>query len=254
MRRPMVVGNWKMYTSATDANILATTVRNYAVHIDGVEIVLCPPSIWLTEVAMIVGRGGKIQVGAQNAYFETEGPYTGEISPMMIRDVARYVIIGHSERRQYFGETDLDVNEKVQAALKAGLSPIVCVGEKKKTVRGTDEAMTQLEKALEHIQKKYYSQIIVAYEPIWAIGTGENADPEYVAKVATGLRAIIGSESAILYGGSVKSGNVKPYSQRPEIDGLLVGGASLRASEFIKICSIWSQGKTFKKDVNVEGK
>jgi len=246
MRRPMVIGNWKMYTEVADAHVLATSIRNYASNIKGIEIVLCPPIIWLSEILSIVGKGGKIELGAQNMFHEKEGPYTGEISPMMIKNLAKYVIIGHSERREYFGETNLDVNEKVIAALRAGLYPIICVGEKKKSVRYPTSAVNQLKEALAHVPKKYYKDIIIAYEPVWAIGTGENADPEYAAKVIAQLRQLVLRESPILYGGSVNSKNAAGFAERPEIDGLLVGGASLRASEFVKICSTWAEKKSFK--------
>jgi len=249
MRRAMVVGNWKMYTDAADASILATTIRNYVAQIEGVEVVLCPPVIWLAEVAGIVGKG-KVQIGAQNIFYEGEGPFTGEVSPIMVRDLAKYAIVGHSERREHFGETDLEVNEKVIAALKAGLSPIVCVGEKKKSSRFPDEAVEQLREALKHVPKKNYKDIVVAYEPIWAISTTKNseheADPLYVAKVISALREIVLRDSPILYGGSVNSKNAPDYAARPEIDGVLVGSASLRASEFVKICSEWATGKGFK--------
>lgn len=246
MRRPMVVANWKMYTNAGDAAILATTVRNNVAGISKTEVVLCPPTIWLTEVSSIIGKGGKVRLGAQNIFYESEGAFTGEISPLMVRDVADYVIIGHSERREHFGETDLEVNEKVIAALRAGLSPIICVGEKSKSTGYPETPVDQLREALSHVPKKYYKQIVVAYEPIWAIGTGENADPAYVAKVVSVLRELVLRDSPILYGGSVNSKNAKEYGLRPEIDGLLVGGASLRAAEFVKICGIWSECKSFK--------
>lgn len=246
MRRPMVVANWKMYTNASDAAILAITIRNNVAGINNVEVVLCPPTIWLTEVSSIIGKGGKVHLGAQNIFYESEGAYTGEISPMMVKDVADYVIVGHSERREHFDETDLEVNEKVIAALRAGLSPIICVGEKKKSEKYPHEPINQLKEALMHVPKKYYKQIVVAYEPIWAIGTGKNADPEYVVKVIAALRELVLRDSPILYGGSVNSKNTEEYGKRPGIDGLLVGGASLRASEFIKICGIWSESKSFK--------
>ena len=250
MRRSMIVANWKMYTDLADASILATTVRNYAASIAGIEIVLCPPAIWLTELREIVGHGGKIQLGAQNIFYEAEGAYTGEISPLMVKDVADYVIVGHSERREHFGEMDLEVNEKVIAALRAGLSPIICVGEKKKSSQYPTQPVEQLKEALEHVPKKYYKQIVVAYEPIWAIITKENrnrnADVEHVVKVTAALRELVLRDSPILYGGSVNSSNAKEYATRPEIDGALVGAASLRAADFIKVCSIWAECKSFK--------
>jgi len=242
----MVVGNWKMYTQASDAAILATTIRNYVANIHGIEVVLCPPAVWLSEILSIVGKRGKIELGAQNMFYEPEGAYTGEISPLMVKDLAKYVIVGHSERREYFGETNLEVNEKVIAALKAGLSPIICVGEKKKSVKYPSSVVKQLTEALAHVPKKNYKDIVVAYEPIWAIGTGENADPEYAARVITVIREIVLRDCPILYGGSVNSKNAAGFAKRPEIDGLLVGGASLRGAEFVKICSTWADSKSLK--------
>lgn len=252
MRRPLIVGNWKMYTRAADAQVLATMVRNGIANIDLIEVVMCPPVIWLSEAASIIGNSPKISLGAQNMFYEDEGAYTGEISPLMIRDLAKYVIVGHSERREHFGETDFDVNEKVLAALKAGLSPIVCVGEKKKATTHPKEALNQLKEALMHVPKASYKDIIVAYEPVWAIGTGHNADAEYAAKVISQLREIVLRDSPILYGGSVNSKNASEFGARPEIDGLLIGGASLRAAEFVNICRVWADKKNFKNDVVIK--
>lgn len=251
MRRPMVVGNWKMYTDISDAHILSTTIRNYVANFEGIEVVLCPPVIWLSEVAGIVGKGGKVKLGVQNIFYEPEGPYTGEISPLMVKNLAKYAIVGHSERREYFGETDRDVNEKVIAALRAGLYPIICVGEKKKSTKFPDMPVKQLKEALLHVPRKFYKQIVVSYEPVWAIGTGESADPVYAAKVISQLRELVLRESPILYGGSVNSKTVSGFAERPEIDGLLVGGASIRATEFIKICETWSHKKNFKGEAKV---
>ncbi len=245
MPRPVVIANWKMHTNAADAHILAMTVRNAVCSMEGVDIVLCPPMIWLSEVASVLGKG-RISLGAQNMFYEPEGAYTGEVSPSMIKDLASHVIIGHSERREHFGETDFDVNEKVIAALKTGLIPIICVGERKKSLKYPEEPVNQLKQSLLHVPVKYLKNIIVAYEPVWAIGTGLEAPPEYAAKVITELRAIVRTETPILYGGSVNSKNTANFVARPEIDGLLVGGASLRSAEFIKICQIWQQGKSFK--------
>lgn len=248
MKRPIIVGNWKMFTKSADANILATTVRNNVTDLDGIEIILCPPAIWLSEVASIVGKGNRVKVGAQNMFHETEGAYTGEISPSMVKDVASYVIVGHSERREYFGESDMDVNEKVLAALKIGLTPIICVGERRKKGE-ISEPVRELKEALTHVPAKNYKDVVVAYEPVWAIGTGDDAGPEYVAKVTTKLREIVHADTPILYGGSVNSKNIEGYAKRPEIDGVLVGGASLRAAEFVKICRAWSLSKSFKNDL-----
>ncbi|MEK9155784.1 MAG: triose-phosphate isomerase [Patescibacteria group bacterium] len=244
MRRPIVVGNWKMYTRAADATILATTLRDNLARLPEAEIVLCPPAVWISEVLAVVGRG-RIELGAQNMYFEVEGAFTGEISPLMIRDVAKYVIIGHSERREHFGETDEIVNEKTIAALEAGLVPIVCVGERKKK-NNPAEPVAELKAALEEIPKKRLTDIVVAYEPVWAIGTGDNAAPEYVARVINQLREVGLAETPVLYGGSVNSKNIAAYAARPEIDGVLVGGASIRSSEFVKICETWARVKHFR--------
>jgi len=239
----LIVGNWKMYaTSIADANILATSIRNYVSHFENTDIVLCPPAMWLIEIRNIIRKGSKISLGAQNVFYEKDGAYTGEISPLMLKDIADYVIVGHSERREYFGETNLDVNEKVIAVLKAGLKPIICVGEKKKN-NSASQPYKELKEALEGVPKKYLKDIVVAYEPVWAIGTGENADPEYVARVLTKLRELESRNTMMLYGGSVKSKNIKGYAKRPEINGVLVGGASVRVSEFEKICRSFEEEK-----------
>lgn len=232
-------------TSVADAHVLATSIRNHVADVRDVEIILAPPTIWLSEIAQIIGRSEKTQLAAQNIFYESDGAYTGETSPLMIKEIAGYVIVGHSERREYFGETDLEINEKVIAALKAGLIPIICVGEKTKGST-IGQPLKELQEALDHIPKKHFKDIIIAYEPIWAIGTGENADPVYVAKVATKLREVVNIHTPILYGGSVNSGNVGSYADRPEIDGVLVGGASVRAAEFVKICKIWSEAKSLR--------
>jgi len=246
MKRSIIVANWKMYISSiADAHILATTVRNNVVSMDKTEVIFCPPSIWLTEVKQIIGKSTKISLGGQNIFYEPDGAYTGEISPLMLKEIAEYVIIGHSERREHFGETNFDVNEKVLASLRAGIKPIVCVGERKKS-GNLVQPIRELHEALNHVPKKYYQDIIVAYEPIWAISNGikgDNASPDYVARVANKLREIVHTDTPILYGGSVNSKNAKGYAERPEIDGVLVGGASVRAAEFIKICQIFNESR-----------
>lgn len=244
MKRSLIVSNWKMNTNASDAHILATEIRNGLDKVSGVEIVMCPPFLWLSEVKQIVGNK-KISLGAQNMFYQPEGAYTGEISPLMLKDLVDYVIVGHSERREYFGETDHDVNEKVISALRADLTPVVCVGER----NGKDriaEPIKELREAIVGLPKKYLKEIVVAYEPVWAIGTGENADPEYVSKVANKLREYVHADTPILYGGSVKSSNIEGYAKRPEIDGVLIGGASLRSSEFVKICKEWAGARSLK--------
>jgi len=251
MKRSIIVGNWKMYlTSLADAHVLTTTIRNNIEKLANIEVVLCPPFLWLTEMAGIIGHGdGAIKLGGQDVFYEQTGAYTGEVSPLMLKEAAHYVIIGHSERREYFGETDMDINEKVISALRAGLTPIICVGEKKRSLNAS-EPYHQLKEALMHVPKIHYKDIVIAYEPIWAISdgkSGNNAEPEYVARVITRLRELVHFDTPILYGGSVKPSNVEKYAKRPEIDGVLVGGASIRATEFIKICKLWYQRKGFKK-------
>ena len=255
MRRPMVVANWKMYTRASDAYILATTIRNMLADVDGIETVICPPFVWLSEISEILKRDGKVNVGAQNMFYENEGPYTGEISPQMIGDIAKYVIVGHSERREYFHEHDLEINEKVLAALKHGLSPIVCVGERKKN-DSPDLAAEQLREALTHVPKNRYKDIVVCYEPNWAISKGransEAAPVDRALRVIAKIREIVLRDSPILYGGSIDIDSVLDFAKRPEIDGVLVGSASLRASIFVEICKIWADAKNFKNDVNLK--
>jgi triosephosphate isomerase len=246
MKSSLIVGNWKMYvTSIADAHILATSIRNGVADIPRIEAVICPPALWLSEIAGIVRKGAKTKIGIQNVSYEKEGAFTGEISPLMAKEMAEYAIIGHSERRAYFGETDVDVNEKVLAALKVGLTPIICVGEKKKEATPT-EPFKQLEEALKNVPKNALKNIVVAYEPIWAIGTSLNADAEYVAKVVTKLRELVHADTAILYGGSVKLDNALRYAQKREIGGLLIGGTSVKANDFIKICKIWSIARDIK--------
>jgi len=246
MKRSIIIGNWKMYaTSIADASVLSTSIRNHVADIKDVEIILAPPVIWLPEIAQILKRSQKTRLAAQNMFYEPDGAYTGEISPLMVKEVADYVIVGHSERREHFGETDMEINEKVLAALKAELSPIICVGEKERgSVIG--QPLNELQEAIAGIPKKHHKDIIVAYEPIWAIGTGDNADPAYVAKVTTKLREVVSEHTPILYGGSVTSSNITEYANRPEIDGVLVGGASVRAAEFVKICKIWAEAKSLR--------
>lgn len=251
MRRPMVVANWKMYTRPSDAYILATTMRNMIAQIEGVEVVVCPPLVYLSEISDILKRDGKVNVGAQNMFYEPEGPYTGEVSPLMIRDMAKYVIVGHSERRSHFAETDTIVNEKVAAALKYGLCPIICVGEHTKN-ESIKFITNQLEEALYDIPKKQYENIVIAYEPVWAIGTGTAASLDHAVKIITALREIVGLKTTILYGGSVDDKEALKFSKHHQIDGLLVGTASLRASVFINIVKTWAEAKSFKGSVNIE--
>ncbi len=243
MRVPMIAGNWKMNTTVSEAVALVKEMRQELDVIDNVDKVICPPFISLAAVKEIV-KGSSIKLGAQNLYFEEKGAYTGEISPVMIAELCEFVIIGHSERRQYFNETGELVNKKVKAALKAGLKPILCIGERleeNEAGRTRDVVTEQLRSSLAGIDIP--DGLIIAYEPVWAIGTGRaatgkqadetigfirhNISELYDDKVAQDLR--------ILYGGSVTADNTAEFMQQPEIDGALVGGASLKADQFLSI-------------------
>ena len=243
MRSPFVAGNWKMNTTATEAEQLVFEMLEKLDRIEGVEKVLCPPFVSLVAVNMML-RGSSIKLGAQNMYFETEGAYTGEISPPMLRELCEFVILGHSERRWYFGETDEIVNKKVKAALSNKLKPILCVGERleENEAGKTEEVINrQVTAALNGIEP--VSNLVIAYEPVWAIGTGKAASGEQAAATIQFIRDVlaklwnksIAQDLRILYGGSVTSANIAEFISHPEIDGALVGGASLKAEEFVSI-------------------
>ncbi|MGB6872586.1 MAG: triose-phosphate isomerase [Dehalococcoidia bacterium] len=243
MRSPFVAGNWKMNTTATEAEQLVFEMLEKLDRIEGVEKVLCPPFVSLVAVNMML-RGSSIKLGAQNMYFETEGAYTGEISPPMLRELCEFVILGHSERRWYFGETDEIVNKKVKAALANKLKPILCVGERlaENEADKTEEVVNrQVTAALNGIEP--VSNLVIAYEPVWAIGTGKAASGKQAAATIQFIRDVlaklwnksIAQDLRILYGGSVTSANIAEFISHPEIDGALVGGASLKAEEFVSI-------------------
>jgi triosephosphate isomerase len=243
MRRAIIAGNWKMNTTIAEAAELVRAMKDRLNSITGVDRVLCPPFVSLTTVRDLI-KGTSIKLGAQNMYFERSGAYTGEVSPLMLAGLCEYVILGHSERRGFFGETDQIVNKKVKAALAANLTPIVCVGESlKENEAGETIAVVtrQVKIAFEGIDNP--KGTVIAYEPIWAIGTG---------KAATGVQAnatikvirdtvsrLYGDQIAksirIQYGGSVNSANIAEFISQPEIDGALVGGASLKAADFLSI-------------------
>jgi len=243
MRVPMIAGNWKMNTTVSEAIELVSEMRRKLDEIDDVEKVICPPFISLAVVKELI-RGSSIRLGAQNLYFEEKGAYTGEISPLMLADLCEFVIIGHSERRQYFNETGEIVNKKLRAALKIGLKPILCIGEKleENEAGRTEEVVTeQLESALAGIGS--LGGLIIAYEPVWAIGTGKAATGRQVNETIGLIRhnvaqlydKEVAQQMRILYGGSVTADNIAEFVQQSEIDGALVGGASLKASEFLSI-------------------
>jgi len=256
MRTPLCVGNWKMHGTLAEARALAAAVRDGLKRPRGVEVVLCPPFTALAAVAEILGAG-PLRLGAQNCHWEASGAHTGEVSPVMLADVGcRYVLVGHSERRREMGETDQQVNLKVQAALAHGLTPILCVGETADE-RRQGLTFTTVEGQLRAgLAADAVARIVLAYEPVWAIGTGVNATPAQAAEVHGYLRGLLselGSKETagsirILYGGSVKADNADSLAAEPEIDGVLVGGASLNAQGFIAIAK-----KTARSGAAVRG-
>ena len=246
MRKPVVAGNWKMYKTVAEARHLVSELVPGLQAVPSVEKVICPPFTALLAVAALL-EGTDIGLGAQNIYWEASGAFTGEISPQMVAELCQYVILGHSERRGYFGETDETVNKKIQAALAHGLTPIVCVGEtleENEADQTADVVSRQIRNGLADLGLSDGSALMIAYEPIWAIGTGRAATAEGANAVMGGvvrpaLAELFGeafSQSVrILYGGSVKANNAAEFFAQPDIDGALVGGASLKASEFIQI-------------------
>ena len=246
MRTPVIAGNWKMFKTVAEATALVREMRRELDEIKGVEKVLCPPFTTLSAVADLVQKTG-IKVGAQDMYWEDQGAFTGEVSPLMVKELCQYVIIGHSERRQYFGETDERVNRKVKAALKHGLIPIICVGENlAQNEAGQTEVFvsSQVRAALRDLTVEQVRGLVIAYEPIWAIGTGKPATGaganRVIGLVVRGtVSDLFGEDTAqtvrIQYGGSVSPDNTAEFMNQPEIDGALVGGASLVGAKFLAI-------------------
>ncbi len=246
MRKPFVAGNWKMFKTVADARHLVSELVPGLQAIESIDKVLCPPFTALLAVKALL-EGTAIGLGAQNMHWEESGAYTGEIAPPMVAELCQYVIIGHSERRAYFGETDQTVNRKVQAALAHGLTPIMCVGEtleENEAGRTEEVVSTQIKNGLTRLDLSDEDAIVIAYEPVWAIGTGKAATAEGANQVIAGvvrmaLADAFGEQFAqqvrILYGGSVKANNAAEFFEQPDIDGALVGGASLKASEFVGI-------------------
>ncbi len=243
MRKPLISGNWKMNTGLEEAENLVRAMLTELDSISGVEKVLCPPFISLATVKGLI-EGTSIKLGAQNMYFEDKGAYTGEISPLMLTDLCDFVILGHSERRQYFAETDELINKKVKKALESGLKPILCVGESLEDNEAgrTEQKITrQVNADLAGISPTI--QLAIAYEPIWAIGTGKAATSKQANATISLIRSILANiwdkETAkavrILYGGSVTGSNIAEFIAESDIDGALVGGASLKADEFVSI-------------------
>ncbi len=244
----MMAGNWKMHQNAAEAVDLVRAIGN---HLDGsarVEVVVCPPFTALKSVGTSIEYDKyDIKLGAQNMYWEEAGAFTGEVSPLMLNQLdVEYVIIGHSERRQFFGETDETVNRRIKAALDHDLKPIFCVGEnleEREAGRTTQVVSSQIKGGLAGVEGDFSNRMVIAYEPIWAIGTGRVAEPEDANEVIRHIRAVVGSTNGpetaqgvrILYGGSVKPDNVQALMEEPEIDGALVGGASLQGDDFLQL-------------------
>jgi triosephosphate isomerase len=251
MRVPMIAGNWKMNTTVSEAVKLVGEMRPLLDPIGNVEKVVCPPFVSLTAVREIL-KGSSVKLGAQNMHFEDKGAFTGEISPLMLTGLCEYVILGHSERRQYFGETNEIINKKVRAALKAGLKPILCVGESLAQYEaGKTEAVVtdHVTGSLKDIPAS--NNLVIAYEPVWAIGTGKAATSEQANKIIGIVRKIVvklygdafAQNLRILYGGSVTADNITELMKQPEIDGGLVGGASLKVDVFSSIVKQTAQVK-----------
>jgi triosephosphate isomerase (TIM) len=246
MRTPLIVGNWKMFTIPSEAAELAEDLARRLEGVQGIDVVLAPPFTSLASVGPRI-RGRGIELAAQDLHWEDRGAYTGEISHGMLEALnCRYVIVGHSERRRFFGETDHQISMKVRAALRGGLRPILCVGEEEKERNAglLNQVITrQVGRGLEDIPSGAAVHLAVAYEPVWAIGTGKAATPEDAAEahgvIRSQLEGALGLEASrsvrVLYGGSVSGENTPAFAARKEVDGVLVGGASLKAAEFASI-------------------
>lgn len=251
MRRPMMAGNWKMNKTIAEAVELAQSIQEQIEAYDNVDRVICPPFVCLPAVNAVLA-GSSLAVGAQNVHWADSGAYTGEISAPMLTELVSYVIIGHSERRQYFAETDETVNQRVRAALAHDLRPIICVGESlEQNEAGETNSVVerQVRAALEGIDATQLRNIVVAYEPIWAIGTGKAATPEQANATCAVVRSVLsdlyGDEAAqgvqILYGGSTNDGNIAEIMQGSDIDGALIGGASLKVDSYSEMVRITSE-------------
>lgn len=246
MRKNVIAGNWKMNKVLSEANEFVDEVIGKVPNSDNVEAIVCAPFVYLPSLVE-KAKGTNLKVAAQNMHFEENGAYTGEVSPVMLKDLGvTHVVLGHSERREYFAETDETVNQKTVAAFKHGLTPIVCVGETLEQ-REANETMSlvedQVEKAIAGLSNEQVAETIIAYEPIWAIGTGKTASSEEANEVCKHIRnvvsAVTSAETAdkvvIQYGGSVKPANIEELLAQSDIDGALVGGASLEAESFLQL-------------------
>lgn len=246
MRKKVIAGNWKMHNDLKESVALVSELKNNVEQSENVDVIVCPPYTSLETVNALV-KDSDIKLGAQNMYFEEKGAFTGEISPSMLKSVGcEYVILGHSERRTIFGESNQTINKKIKTALNAGLKPIFCIGETLEEREGgiTKEVVEkQIKEGLEGISEADFETVIIAYEPVWAIGTGRTASPEQAQEVHNFIRNLIKSiysdtaadNLIIQYGGSVKPENSSDLLGQPDIDGALVGGACLKAGSFSDI-------------------
>ena len=251
-RKTIIAGNWKMNKTPAEAKALIEEMKPLLSKTKWCEMVLCVPFTDI-QAAVKAAKGSKIAIGAENMHFEKSGAFTGEISADMLKELGvKYVIIGHSERRQYFGETDFTVNKKVLAALEAGLHPIICVGEslEQRELGITMELIAlQVKSALAGVPAEKLRKCVIAYEPVWAIGTGKTATAEQAAEVCTFIRttvrhlygARIARSVTVQYGGSMKPANAAELLSQPDIDGGLIGGASLKAADFVEIVNAANQ-------------
>ena len=254
MRVPILAGNWKMNKTVGEAVELVRELRRMVLEISGVEIVVCPAFVALASVDDAL-KGTKLKVGAQDMHWEEKGAFTGEVSPLMLKGICDYVIIGHSERRQYFGETDESVNRKVKAALAHGLAPIMAVGENLQQNEAgltAEVVRSQVRRGLEGVTAEQARSIVIAYEPVWAIGTGKaatgaGANSVVAVSIRGTLADLYGEDVAqsirVQYGGSVTPANIAEFMVMPDLDGALVGGASLKAGDFSEIVKITAKAK-----------
>ena len=246
MRKPMIAGNWKMYNDVNEAVSLVNGIKRAVYDVENVEVVVIPPFVDLSDVGEMLTESN-ISLGAQNCFWEEEGAFTGEVSPKMLKSVGcRYVVIGHSERRKFFCETDDTVNSRIKAVINSGLIPIMCVGEtleEREAGKTMEVVKTQVTGGLKGLDEVAIDSLIIAYEPVWAIGTGKTATPDQAQEVHGMIRSLVGElysdsladSKRILYGGSVKPSNIEELMKEEDIDGGLIGGASLKSEDFVDI-------------------
>ena len=262
---PIIVGNWKMNETLGEALLLSSHIANSIEKIHELDIVIAPPSLFLYQIfEHLKAKPQNLFLAMQNTYWDEFGAYTGEVSLSQTKNICKYVIIGHSERRKFFGETDKMVNQKVRFALLKNVSPIICVGEEERfhledyydrevsRMKKSEGILSQIDKALEGVKNEDLDKIVIAYEPVWAIGTGNNATGAYAAAICYIIKNYLSvkysqelaKDIRVVYGGSVNQDNVREYMLQPSINGLLVGGESLKPKEFSQICRIAAEVKS----------